>query len=125
MKRVLERRRTEVVTADSGELALTLLKECMIDVVVLDIKMPGMDGLEVLRHIKTDFPHVEVILLTGHPSVEAALEGIKLGANEYMKKPPRIDELVRTIRKLFYNKQEYIQEQQKQLIEDIKRRYPE
>jgi len=125
MKKILERRKTEIITAESGELALTLLKERMIDVVVLDVKMPGMNGLEVLRHIKTDFPHVEVILLTGHPSVEAALEGIKLGANEYMKKPPKIDELITTIRKLFYNKQEYIQEQQKQLIEDIKRRYPE
>jgi DNA-binding NtrC family response regulator len=125
MKRVLERRRMEVITADNGKLALTLLKECIIDVVILDVKMPGMDGLEVLRHIKNDFPYTEVILLTGHPSVEAALEGIKLGANEYMKKPPKIDELVATIRKLFYNKQKYIQEQQKRLIEDVKRRYPD
>lgn len=125
MKRVLERRNMEVTTADSGELALTLLKECIIDIVILDVKMPGMDGLETLRRIKNDFPYVEVILLTGHPSVEAALEGIKLGANEYMKKPPEIDELVATIRKLYDNKQKYILEQQKKLIEEIHRRYPD
>ena len=125
MKRVLERRNMEVTTAESGELALALLKECIIDVVVLDVKMPGMDGLEVLRHIKTDFPSIEVILLTGHPSVEAALEGIKLGANEYMKKPPEIDELVATIRKLHNNRQKYILEQQTKLIEEIHRRYPD
>ena len=125
MKRILERRNMEVTTAESGELALALLKECIIDVVVLDVKMPGMDGLEVLRHIKTDFPSIEVILLTGHPSVEAALEGIKLGANEYMKKPPEIDELVATIRKLHNNRQKYILEQQTKLIEEIHRRYPD
>jgi len=93
--------------------------------VVLDVKMPGMDGLEVLRRIKRDFPSVEVILLSGHPSVEAAVQGVKLGASEYMKKPPKIEDLAATIRWLYRSRQKAILEQQKKLIEEIRRRYPE
>jgi len=125
LKKVFQRRNMEVTTAESGEEALVLLKESLVDVVVLDVKMPGMDGLEVLRRIKRDFPSVEVILLTGHPSVEAAVQGVKLGASEYVKKPPEVEELVATIRRLYQNRQKAIDEQQKKLIEEIRRRYPE
>jgi len=125
MKKVLQRRKMEVVTAENGPDALSLLKENLVDVAVVDIKMQGMDGLEVLKHIKHSFPSIEVILLTGHPSVETAMEGIKLGASEYLKKPPDIDELAATVRKLYQNRQETILQQQKNLIEEIRRRYPE
>jgi len=125
MKKVLQRRKMEVVTAESGPEALALLKENLVDVAVVDIKMQGMDGLEVLKRIKRNFPSVEVILLTGHPTVETAMEGIKLGANEYLKKPPDVDELSATIRKLYQSRQETLLRQQKILIEEIRRRYPE
>lgn len=125
MKKVFQRRHLEVVTAESGGEALELLKENLVDVAVVDVKMPGMDGLEVLRRIKKDFPSVEVILLSGHPSIEAAIEGIKLGANEYIKKPPEVDELMAVIRKLYQNKQENIIEQRRKLIDEIHRRYPD
>ncbi len=125
LKKVFQRRNMEVTTAESGEEALALLKESLVDVVVLDVKMPGMDGLEVLRRIKRDFPSVEVILLSGHPSVEAAVQGVKLGASEYMKKPPKIEDLAATIRWLYRSRQKAILEQQKKLIEEIRRRYPE
>lgn len=70
-------------------------KECLdflagqqdIDVVVLDIKMPGMDGIETLQEIKKNHPIVEVILLTGHGTIETAVEGMKLGAYDYLLKP--------------------------------------
>jgi DNA-binding NtrC family response regulator len=65
-----------------------------VDVVVLDVKMPGMDGLEVLKAIKKDHPLIEVIMLTGHASVEAAIEGMELGAFDYLMKPMDIDELL-------------------------------
>lgn len=125
LKKVFQRRNMEITTAESGEEALALLKESLVDVVVLDVKMPGMDGLEVLRRIKRDFPSVEVILLSGHPSVEAAVQGVKLGASEYMKKPPKIEDLTATIRWLYRSQQKAVLEQQKKLIEEIRRRYPE
>jgi DNA-binding NtrC family response regulator len=125
LERVLRRRNMNITTAESGEKALRLLKESLVDVVVLDVKMPGMDGLEVLRRIKEGFPSVEVILLTGYPSVEAALEAIKLGANEYMKKPPEVDELAATIRRLYENRQNILLERQKKLMDEIRRRYPD
>ena len=84
-----------------------------------------MDGLEVLGHIKQDFPSVDVILLSGHPSVEAALEGVRLGASEYMKKPPDIDELVDTIKRLYSNQRRIYIQRQQDLIEEIRKRYPE
>ncbi len=125
MKKVLQRRNMDITTAESGERALMLLKESLVDVVVLDVKMPGMDGLEVLRRIKRDFPSVEVILLSGHPSMEAAIRGVRLGAGEYMMKPPKIEELADTIRWLYQSRQKAILEHQKKLIEEIRRRYPE
>ena len=125
MQRVLQRRNLEVSTADSGETALALLRETLVDVAVLDLKMPAMDGIEVLRRIKSDFPSVDVIILTGHPSVETAMEVINLGANEYLKKPPQISELVTTIRKLYEARQEAALKRQKQLIDEIRRRYPD
>jgi len=125
MKRVLQRQKMEIVAAENGPEALSLLKDNLVDVAVVDIKMQGMDGLEVLKRIKHNFPSIEVILLTGHPSVETAIEGIKLGANEYLKKPPDVDELAATIRKLYQNRQQNILRQQKKLIEEIRRRYPE
>lgn len=76
-----------VFTAHSGRECLDVLKEERIDVVVLDIKMPGMDGLETLRAIKKRHPLVEVILLTGHGTIETAVMGMKLGAFDYLLKP--------------------------------------
>lgn len=76
-----------VSTAYSGEEALKVLGTSPIDVVILDIRMPGMDGIETLKKIKADYPLVEVILLTGHGSTETAVEGMKSGAFDYLMKP--------------------------------------
>ena len=82
-----------VSTAQSGEECLKCLSEKAIDVVILDINMPGMDGMEVLKEIKKRFPIVEVIMLTGHGSTETAVEGMKLGAFDYLMKPADFSEL--------------------------------
>ena len=77
----------KVFTAYSGKECLDMLEKEAIDVVVLDIKMPGMDGIETLKEIKKRHPIVEVILLTGHGAIETAVEGMKLGAYDYLLKP--------------------------------------
>jgi len=69
------------------------LENTHIDVVILDIKMPGMDGIQTLREIKKRFPLVEVIMLTGHGSTETAVEGMKLGAFDYLLKPADFSDL--------------------------------
>ncbi len=69
----------------------------LIDVVVLDVKMPGKDGIETLREIKSKFPLIEVIMLTGHATVETAIDGMKLGAFDYLMKPSEHEQLVEKI----------------------------
>lgn len=83
----------KVTTAHSGKECLENLENKEIDVVILDIKMPGMDGMETLREIKKRFPLVEVIMLTGHGSTETAVEGMKIGAFDYLMKPADFDDL--------------------------------
>jgi len=83
----------KVTPAYSGKECLETLEEKEIDVVILDIKMPGMDGIETLKEIKKRFPLVEVIMLTGHGTTETAVEGMKLGAADYLLKPADFDDL--------------------------------
>lgn len=83
----------KVSTAYSGKQALEVLSRVAIDVVILDIRMPGMDGIDTLKQIKSTYPLVEVILLTGHGSTETAVEGMKLGAFDYLMKPAEFEEI--------------------------------
>lgn len=93
MKRRLVKRGVDVETATSGMEALEKIEESAssIEVVVLDVKMPGMDGIETLGEIKRKHPMVEVIMLTGHATVNSAIEGMKRGAFDYLMKPADID----------------------------------
>ena len=90
----LTRNKLRVEAVHSGDDALQHLAGNPTDVVVLDVKMPGMDGIEALRKIKARQPLVEVIMLTGHASVEAAIGGMELGAFDYLMKPVEFDELL-------------------------------
>ncbi|MCK5163812.1 MAG: response regulator [Desulfobacula sp.] len=83
----------KVSTAHSGKEALKVLETVAIDVVILDIRMPGMDGIDTLKQIKALHPVVEVILLTGHGSTETAVEGMKLGAFDYLMKPADFEDI--------------------------------
>lgn len=94
----LARRGFYVLDASRGEEALQLLGEQPVDVVVLDVKMPGMDGIETLRHIKERYPGIEVIMLTGHATAGDGVEGIKSGAFDYLSKPIEIEHLCGKIR---------------------------
>ena len=91
----LEKRELKVSAVYSGEDAMAELgKNKTIEVVLLDVKMPGMDGIQTLIEIKKNFPLVEVIMLTGHATVESAIDGMKIGAFDYLMKPCDIDVLV-------------------------------
>ena len=87
----LEKRKLAVRAATSGRAAIALLRESPADVIVLDMKMPDMDGIETLKEIKKLDPGLEVIILTGHANVEVAVEGLELGAFDYLMKPVEID----------------------------------
>jgi DNA-binding NtrC family response regulator len=125
LKKVLERRNMEITLARSGAEALKRMRESPAEVAVVDVKMPGMDGLELLRRMKADFEDVKVILLSGHPSAKAALEGVKIGASEYLPKPPDVDALAAEIRHLSRQRRGDAEARRKRLVEEILRRYPD
>ncbi|NDY72775.1 response regulator [Desulfobacter hydrogenophilus] len=93
-KKLIERKGYEVWTAPSGEKALQTMAAHNIHVVVLDVKMPGMDGNETLKQIKELYPLTEVIMLTGHATVDSAIDGLKSGAWDYLMKPADIEEII-------------------------------
>jgi len=92
--KLMEKKGIDVLTAQSGEQALDLLRTHEVHVVILDIKMPGMDGFKTLRAIKTLYPPVEVIFLTGHATMDSAIEGLQFGAFDYVMKPADIDDIL-------------------------------
>jgi two-component system OmpR family response regulator len=96
--RRLELRGVEAHGVANGAAALELLTRKQVDVVVLDIKMPGMDGIEALRQIRRLYPEVDVIVLTGHASQEFQRLGRELGAFDYLIKPVRIETVLERIR---------------------------
>ena len=106
----LVKRGVKVKSAHSGQEALDALAgsgATRTDVVILDVKMPGMDGLETLAAIKEEHPLVEVIMLTGHATVESAIEGMKHGAYDYLMKPCDIDLLMAKLNEAAVKKREH------------------
>lgn len=96
-KRILEKRGYTVETASNGLMALEKIEKHHIQLVILDVKMPVMDGLTTLKKIKRDFSDVETIMLTGHGTIEDAVEGVRLGAADYLTKPFDIDDITEKI----------------------------
>jgi DNA-binding NtrC family response regulator len=115
----LKKRGLNITGVGSGEEALQILKEIPVDVVILDVRMPGMDGIQTLREIKKGYPLVEVIMLTGHANLEVAIEGMELGAFDYLMKPMDIDELLYKLEDAY--KRKSIQERKIRHLEEVKR----
>jgi DNA-binding NtrC family response regulator len=97
MSKLLNRRGYQVTAVNGGDAALRSLMDNPFDVMVLDLKMPGMDGIAVLHEMKKLGLFTEVLVLTGHGSIDTALEAIQLGAYDYLTKPCEIAELVSKI----------------------------
>ena len=115
----LKLRDYDVTTSLSGEDAVEKVKHYLFDVVILDVAMPGMSGIETLREIKKIKPLTEVIMLTGHATVETAIEGLKLGALDFLLKPCETKDLVVKIDKAYEKKAEQDKRIQDAKVEQI------
>ena len=100
----LRRRKIDTTGVDGGKKALEIVENERFDVVVLDVLMPGMDGIETLKLLKKKKPFIEVIILTGHGSVESGLQGMQFGAFDYIMKPADLDELLEKIQQAYERK---------------------
>jgi DNA-binding NtrC family response regulator len=105
MSKLLKNRGYTVTSANSGDAAIRELEQNPVDVIVLDLKMPGMDGITTLKEIMKLGLFTETLILTGHGSIDSALEAMKLGAHDYLTKPCEIDELVAKIESAWGKKQ--------------------
>ena len=106
----LAKRNLQVIAAHSGQEALDTLEAsgpAKIDVVILDVKMPGLDGIETLARIKQQHPLIEVVMLTGHATVASAIDGMKKGAFDYLMKPCDVDILLEKINEATAKKREH------------------
>lgn len=125
MTKRLTRRDLEVETAFSGNEALKkLIDGSKTEVVILDVKMPGMDGIETLQAIKSKVPLVEVIMLTGHATVESAIEGMKFGAFDYLMKPCDMDHLIAKVSEAAARKRQHEEKIINARIKEITSRRP-
>lgn len=100
----MKKRQVNAVGVNSGEEALAYMMDYAVDVVVLDVRMPGMDGIETLRKMKKINPLLEVIMLTGHACLEVAREGMEFGAFDYLLKPINLDDLLYKVQDAFKKK---------------------
>ena len=98
-RRALARQQLEVTTAADAGQALEILHRLPFAIVLLDLKLPDMDGVELLRLLRKDFPEMAIIMITGYPTIQGAVECIKLGALDYLVKPFRLDELEAVVQK--------------------------
>ena len=107
-QKLLVKKGYDVITALSGAEALEKLRSHAIHVVILDVKMPGMDGIATLKEIKWRFPMTEVIMLTGHATVESAIDGLKSGATDYLMKPIGEEDLIQKAEEAFKRRQKRV-----------------
>ena len=98
-RRILEEEAYEVEVALSGQEAFDKMKENTFDIVITDLKMPTIDGMDVLRHVRKEYPDTIVIMITGFSTVETAVEAMKLGAFDYIPKPFTPDEVSIVVKK--------------------------
>jgi two-component system OmpR family response regulator len=102
--KLISKRGYDIKAVYNGQSAINALDECDFDVIILDLKMPGLDGLATLKIIKGKKPSVEVIILTGHGSMDSGIDGIQLGAFDFLMKPVRFDDLYEKVRQAFQRK---------------------
>jgi two-component system response regulator HydG len=101
LQRNLESRRYQVFTAPNAMEAIKILETTVVDLVITDLKMPGASGIELIRHIRENFRNIEVMMITGYPTIESAVKAVKSGAEEYLTKPFTDTELFSAVEQAF------------------------
>jgi len=101
IRRSLEVRDFNVITANRGEKAIELAKKNPVDIAIVDLKMPGIDGLETLETLKKGHPWMEIIILTGHGTIDSAVGATRSGAYSYLQKPCELDVLMKVLIKAY------------------------
>jgi DNA-binding NtrC family response regulator len=115
----LELRGLKVSAVTSGEQAVSEAKQQEYDAIVVDLSMPGIDGLETLKRIKADNPNAEIIMLTGQASVQSGVEAMKLGAGDFLQKPVELSELMAKIGEAKDKKMLVLQEKSQEELRKI------
>jgi DNA-binding NtrC family response regulator len=119
MSKLLTSRGYRVTAVNSGDAAIQELEKNDYDVVVLDLKMPGMDGITTLKEIKKLDLFTQTLILTGHGSIDTALEAVRLGAYDYLTKPCEIDDLVNKIEGAWQKKDAHVKEEMQENVQKI------
>ncbi|OEU69079.1 MAG: two-component system response regulator [Desulfovibrio sp. S3730MH75] len=115
----MELRGMNVDTCTNPEKALDMVNGDSYDAIILDLQMPGVDGIEVLKHIKKSNPDMQVILLSGHATVEKGIEAMKLGAMDFVEKPADINVLTEKIKKAQARKMILVEKKAEDKMKDI------
>jgi DNA-binding NtrC family response regulator len=113
----------DVTTASSAKEALALIEIDVFDAVILDFQLPEMDGMAVLKKIKAKHPEAQIILLSGHASLERGVEAIKIGASDFLEKPADIEALSKKIKEAKAEKMLIVQKQQLDNVLDAFKKY--
>ena len=115
----LENRGLVVDTAANGSAAIDRVRDGTFDAIVLDLAMPGMNGIETLEALKDLAPNLQIILLTGHGNLESGIQAMKLGAMDFLEKPVGIDVLLQKIRQAKANSDELEEKRIDDIVQDI------
>ncbi len=119
MSERIEHKGLEVETATSGPEALKKARETSYDAIVLDLVMPQMDGIETLKALREKNPELQVILMTGHGTVQKGVEAVKMGAMDFLEKPANLQELMEKIKEAKGKKALIVQKQHEERIKEI------
>ena len=123
MSERMQARGMTVKTADSADQAMAMLEKESFDAIVMDFKMPGMDGIQALKNIKTKKPELQIILLTGYATVEKTVEAMKIGATDLLEKPADLEKLAAKIKQAKAEKMLVVKKQTEDKIKDILKRF--
>lgn len=123
MSERMEARGMEVSTCTSAEEAIEKIKKHVFDAIILDFMMPGMDGFQALREIKNKRPELQIILLTGHATVEKGVEAMKMGATDFLEKPADMEALAKKIKEASARRMLIVEKETEERIKDVIRRY--